>query len=132
MKNIWSQSIAIPIGVAIVVGAAIVGIGEAYLTLGDFAIFLAIVLMFGIVAVAALYSQQAEREPETKPFLGESIWRQSFFIPIAVAIVVGAGIVAIGESYLSLGDAAIYLAIVLMFGIVAVAAYLSRESEFED
>jgi len=132
VKNIWSQSIAIPIGVAIVVGAAIVAIGKSYLALGDNAIYLASLLMFGIIIIAALYSRQAEREPEAKPFLGDSIWRQSFVIPIGVAIVVGAGIVAVGESYLSVGESAIYVAVVLMFGIVAAAAYFSRESGYED
>ena len=132
MKNIWSQSIAIPIGVAIVVGAAIVAIGEAYLAVGESAIYIAVALMFGITVVAAYYSRQAEREIEPKPFLGTSIWRQSFFIPIGVAIVVGAAIVAIGEAYLSVGESAIYIAIVLMFGITVVAAYFTRETETED
>ncbi len=132
MKSIWSQSIAIPIGVALVVGAAIVAIGEAYLAVGESAIYIAVALMFGITVVAAYYSRQAEREIEPKPFLGTSIWRQSFFIPIGVALVVGAAIVAIGEAYLSVGESAIYIAIVLMFGITVVAAYFTRETETED
>jgi hypothetical protein len=60
VKNIWGQSIAIPIGVAIVVAAAIVGIGEIYLQLGDSALYLAIVLMFAIVGVAAFVTRQTE------------------------------------------------------------------------
>ena len=132
MKNIWSQSIVIPIGVAIVVGAAIVAIGEAYLSVGESAIYMAVFLMFVITVAAAYFSRQAEREIEPKPFLGTSIWRQSFFIPIAVAIVVGAGIVGVGELYLSVGESAIYIAVVLMFGIAAAAAYFTRETEIED
>ncbi len=132
MKNIWSQSIAIPIGVALVVGAAIVAIGEAYLSVGESAIYIAVALMFVITVAAAYYSRQAEREIEPKPFLGTSIWRQSFFIPIGVALVVGAAIVAIGEAYLSVGESAIYIAIVLMFVITVAAAYFTRETEIED
>ncbi len=66
MKSIWGQSIAIPIGVAIVVGAFIVAIGEAYLALGDSAIFLAAVLMFGIVAAAAILTRQPGNQKPSK------------------------------------------------------------------
>ncbi len=103
MNKIWEQSVTIPIAVAIVVAACIVGIGEAYLALGTAAIYLAMGLMFIIVVVAAYLSRLAERQTETD-FLGKSIWRQSIAIPIGVAIVVAAGIVAVGESYLSLDN----------------------------
>ncbi len=129
VKNIWEQSIAIPIGVAIAVAAGIVAIGEAYLALGDAAIILAVVLMFGIVVAAAYFSSRPEPEPSESSF-GTSIWGQAIAIPIGVAVVVGAFIVAIGESYLSLGDSAIILAVVLMFGIVAAAAFFSSQSEY--
>ena len=66
VNRIWSQSIAIPISVAIVVGAVIVGIGETYLALGDYAIYLAIVLMFGIAGVAAYFSTQSENRGRLK------------------------------------------------------------------
>lgn len=128
MKNIWGQSIAIPILVAVVVLGLITGIGEIYLKLGDNAIYLAVVLMFAIAGAAAYFSRQSELHPEVTDFLGESIWRQSVVIPIVVAVVVLGLITGIGEIYLKLGDNAIYLAIVLMFAIAAVAAYVSNET----
>lgn len=66
MKSILGQSIAIPIGVAIVVAAAIVGIGEAYLALGNNAIVLAVVLMFAIVAAAAFFSRETTSQNKPK------------------------------------------------------------------
>ena len=121
----------IPIGVAIVVAAAIVGIGEAYLQLGESAIYLAIALMIVITGVAAYTSsrpEQAEEKSSTSVW-GQSIWGQSIMIPIGVAIVVAAAIVGIGEAYLQLGNSAIYLAIGLMIVITGVAAYTSSRPE---
>jgi hypothetical protein len=62
VKNIWVPSIAIPIGVAIVVAVAIIAIGEVYLQLGDGAIILAIILMFVIAGAAAYFSGQTEKK----------------------------------------------------------------------
>ena len=128
MNKIWEQSVTIPIAVAIVLAACIVAIGESYLSLGNAAIYLAMGLMLIIVIAAAYFSRLAEQQTEVE-LLGKSIWRQSIVIPIAVAIVLAACIVAIGESYLSLGNAAIYLAMGLMLIIVIVAAYASGQSE---
>lgn len=128
MKNIWSQSIAIPILVAVVVLGLITGIGEIYLKLGDNAIYLAIALMVIIAGSAAYFSRQSELHPEVTDFLGQSIWRQSIVIPIVVAVVVLGLIAGIGEAYLKLGDNAIYLAIALMVCIAGAAAYISNES----
>ena len=121
----------IPIGVAIVVAAAIVGIGEAYLQLGESAIYLAIALMIVITGVAAYTSSRPEHAAETAStsVWGQSIWGQSIMIPIGVAIVVAAAIVGIGEAYLQLGESAIYLAIALMIVITGVAAYTSSRPE---
>ena len=129
-QSIWGQSIMIPIGVAIVVAAAIVGIGEAYLQLGESAIYLAIALMVVITGVAAYTSSRPEHAAEaaSKSVWGQSIWGQSIMIPIGVAIVVAAAIVGIGEAYLQLGESAIYLAIALMVVITVAAAYLSQET----
>ena len=62
MKSIWAQSILIPVCVAVVVAAGIVGIGEFYLALGDAAIFAALPLMFIIVIVAALLAHRTETD----------------------------------------------------------------------
>ena len=59
----------------------------------------------------------------------KSIWAQSFLIPVCIAIVVAVAIVAIGEIYLALGEAAIFLALPLMFAIVIVAAILAHRTE---
>ena len=62
MKSIWTQSLLIPVCVAIVVAVAIVAIGEIYLALGDGAIFLALPLMFAIVIVAAVLAHRTETD----------------------------------------------------------------------
>jgi len=64
VKNIWAQSLLIPVCVAIVVAIGIVGIGETYLALGDGAIFLALPLMFIIMIVAALLTKRTETDGE--------------------------------------------------------------------
>ena len=56
----------IPIGVAIVVAAAIVGIGEAYLQLGESAIYLAIALMIVITGAAAYFSRETGDQTGTE------------------------------------------------------------------
>jgi len=62
VKSIWLSSLLLPVCVAIVVGACIVGIGELYLALGDAAIFAALPLMFIIVIVAAILAQRTETD----------------------------------------------------------------------
>jgi hypothetical protein len=64
VKSTWLSSLLIPVCVAIVVGACIVGIGEFYLALGDSALFAALPLMFIIVIVAAVLASRTE--PNTK------------------------------------------------------------------
>jgi hypothetical protein len=59
----------------------------------------------------------------------KSFWASSFLIPVGVSVVVAAGIVAVGETYLALGKDAIFLALFLMCAIVIVAAVLGQRTE---
>lgn len=67
-KNLWLSAIAIPLGVAAVVAAGIIGVGELYLAIhGTGAIIAAIALMFVIIAIAAFVAARSERQADSRP-----------------------------------------------------------------